>query len=100
MCVATCFGQGTYFAVNSSYSFRDTYSPADELGYKYIYICKVLTGEYTVGDANMKVPPPKNPSKNLALYDSLVDNEHTPTIFVAVNDYQAYPQYLVVCKKV
>ena len=59
----------------------------------------MLTGEYTVGSAKMEKPPPKNPRINNAiLYDSLVDDERNPSIFVAVKDSQAYPQYLVVCK--
>ena len=97
--VATCFGKGVYFAVNADYSFQETYSPRDKNGYKYIYISLVLTGEYTKGSSEMMVPPPKNPNQNNAiLYNSLVDNVRSPTIFVAVKDNQAYPQYLVVCK--
>ena len=97
--VATCFGTGVYFAVNADYSFQGTFSPPDENGYKYIYISLVLTGEYTKGNHNMTVPPAKNPNQNIAiLYESLVDNELSPTIFVVVKDNQAYPQYLVVCK--
>ena len=92
-------GTGTYFAVNANYSFRNTYSPPDKDGYKYIYISLVLTGEYTKGDKDMKKPPPKNPSNEAIVYDSLVDNVHNPTMFVAVRDFQAYPQYLVVCKR-
>ena len=85
--------------MNADYSFQERFSPPDENGYKHIYICLVLTGEYTKGTSDMIVPPPKNPNQNNAiLYDSLVDNENSPTIFVAINDNQAYPQYLVVCK--
>ena len=90
-----------YFAVNADYSFQERFSPPDENGYKYIYISLVLTGEYTKGSQDMIVPPPKNPNQNNAiLYDSLVNNENSPTIFVVVKDNQAYPQYLVVCKMV
>ena len=36
-------------------------------GYKYIYICQVLTGEYTKGDPNMVVLPAKNTDRNKAI---------------------------------
>ena len=97
--LATYYGKGVYFAVDADYSSQECYSPQDENGYKYIYICQVLTGEYTKGGPDMVVPPAKNPDQNKAiLYNSLVDNEHCPRIFVAVKDNQVYPQYLVICK--
>jgi len=93
------YGKGVYFAVNAKYSSQDKYSPKDKDGYKYIYNCLVLTGEYTVGYASMTVPPPKNPRVNPSiLYDSLVNDENDPAIFVAVKDGQAYPQYLIIFK--
>ncbi|XP_065919137.1 prominin-1-A-like isoform X2 [Dysidea avara] len=96
---ATRFGKGVYFAVKAQYSSKKTYSPEDENGYKYIYSCLVLTGEYTKGDDSMTVPPPKNPTKNPhILFDSLVDNMSNPEIFVAAKDEQAYPNYLIVFK--
>ena len=88
-----------YFAVDADYSSQECYSPQDESGYKYIYISLVLTGEFTKGDPAMIVPPPKNPDQNKSiLYESLVDDERCPRLFVAVKDNQAYPQYLVICK--
>jgi len=93
------YGKGVYFAVNAGYSAQDKYSPKDENGYKYIYNCLVLTGEYTKGHDSMTVPPAKNPTVNASiLFDSLVDNTTDPNIFVAVKDGQAYPQYLIVFK--
>ena len=80
-------------------AFQERFSPQDKNGYKHIYICLVSTGEYTKGTSDMIVPPPENPTKNKAiLYDSLADNGNSPTKFVAVNDNQAYPQYLMACK--
>ena len=59
----------------------------------------MLTGEYTRGEEDMIVPPPKNPDQsNAILYHSVVDNKHSPEIFVVFKDYQAYPQYLVKCR--
>jgi len=66
---------------------------------KHIYNCLVLTGEYTTGRADMTAPPVKNPEVNPSiLYNSLVNDENNPSIFVAVKDAQAYPQYLIVFK--
>ena len=43
------YGKGVYFAAKASYSARPQYSPADNNGYKYMYLTRVLVGEYTVG---------------------------------------------------
>jgi len=42
----------------------------------------------------MKVAPPLDTSTDM-LYDTLVDNQDKPSIFVALTDGQAYPEYLV-----
>ena len=60
-----------------------------------MYLAKVLVGQYCVGHASMIVPPPKNPSKPEILYDSVVDNQSSPGIFVVFSDYQCYPEYLI-----
>ncbi|KAJ8273298.1 hypothetical protein GJAV_G00099970 [Gymnothorax javanicus] len=44
---ATVYGQGVYFAVNSSVSVSDQYSPPNADGYKYVFVTKVLTGDFT-----------------------------------------------------
>jgi len=60
----------------------------------------VLTGEYTKGKEDMITPPAKNPDQsNSILYHSVVDDEHSPGMFVVFKDYQAYPQYLVKCRE-
>ena len=43
----------------------------------------------------MIVPPPKNPSKPEILYDSVVNNQSSPSIFVVFFDNQCYPEYLI-----
>ena len=43
----------------------------------------------------MKVPPPKDSSKPEILYNSVVDNKSSPSIFVVFSDYQSYPEYLI-----
>ena len=94
---SNCLWPGLYFARDASYSARGTYSRPDTDGNKYIYLVRVLTGEYTVGNSSMKVPPAKDPSKDPnILFDSTVDNTTDPQIFVVFFDWQAYPEYLIV----
>lgn len=90
---AAAFGNGTYFAVNASYSCNSTYSVPNAQGHKHMYLCKVLTGDFTKGAGGMFVPPPKN--ANCDLYDTVVDNPAAPTIFVVFRDDNAYPEYLI-----
>ncbi|KAM4565127.1 protein mono-ADP-ribosyltransferase PARP14-like [Fundulus diaphanus] len=90
---AGAFGEGVYYAVNAKYS-ADRYSPADPSGMKRLYVARVLTGRYTVGDSSMKAPPPQG-SDHTDCFDSLVNNQQQPTIFVIFHDDQAYPEYLI-----
>uniref|UniRef100_UPI00398F072A poly(ADP-ribose) polymerase family member 14-related sequence 1 isoform X2 n=1 Tax=Pristiophorus japonicus TaxID=55135 RepID=UPI00398F072A len=92
---ATAYGNGTYFAVNANYSAHGTYARPDVNGLKYIYRARVLTGVYCRGQAGMVAPPSKNPANPTDLYDSVVDNVTTPSMFIIFNDIQAYPEYLI-----
>ena len=50
-----------------------------------------------MGNSGMVVPPPKKPQRNPNfLFDSLVNNTTTPTIFVVGPDAQSYPEYLII----
>ncbi|KAJ8350478.1 hypothetical protein SKAU_G00256080 [Synaphobranchus kaupii] len=91
---AAAIGNGTYFAVSASYSASNTYSVPDAQGQKYMYLCRVLTGDFTTGRGGMIVPPPKSNSSHL-LYNSVTDNPTNPSMFVIFNDIQAYPEYLI-----
>ncbi|XP_070551876.1 protein mono-ADP-ribosyltransferase PARP14-like [Ptychodera flava] len=95
---AAAYGRGCYFALSANYSSSDTFSPRDANGQKHMYLCKVLTGEYTTGRREMLVPPSKNPNNPTDYYDSVVDNTANPTIFVIFNDAMAYPEYLITFK--
>ena len=92
--LAAAYGNGNYFAVNSSYSV--SYAKPDIFGHRYMYLAKVLVGEYTRGKQGMKAPPKKGTGTDL--YDSVVDNVHNPSIFVVFPDNQAYPEYLICFK--
>ncbi|XP_048243010.1 protein mono-ADP-ribosyltransferase PARP15-like isoform X3 [Haliotis rufescens] len=89
------YGKGSYFAVNTSYSARDLYSPPNEDGTKHVYYASVLTGHFTKGKVDMVAPPSRGLKDPNVLYDSLVDNVDNPSMFVVFNDVQAYPKYLI-----
>ncbi len=93
---ATVYGRGVYFARDASYSARKSYSPPNPNGHKFMYLARVLTGEYTVGNAQMLAPPPKQPQKDQTiLFDSVVDDVQNPQIFVVFHDSHTYPEYLI-----
>lgn len=89
------YGNGVYFALDASYSARSTYSPPDANGYRYMYLTRVLIGEYTVGRQGILTPPARNPSDPTDTYDSVVDQIPNPQIFVVFYDWQCYPEYLI-----
>ncbi|KAM7380823.1 hypothetical protein PAMP_004095 [Pampus punctatissimus] len=91
---AACYGNGTYFAVNASYSASNTYSIPNPQGKKCMYLCRVLTGDYTAGKPNIIVPPAKE-NDSSQQYDSVVDKMANPSMFVIFHDIQAYPEYLI-----
>lgn len=94
---AACYGNGSYFAVKASYSANDTYSKPNQNGEKFMYLCRVLTGDFTLGQQNMIAPPSKG-NNSILLYDSVVDNVSNPSMFVIFHDIQAYPEYLITFK--
>ena len=87
------YGHGAYFARDASYSL--CYAMGGDAGGRYMYLARVLVGQYCVGNSSMKVPPPKNPSTPEILYESVVDNQGNPSIFVVFYDNQCYPEYLI-----
>uniref|UniRef100_A0A8D0HJ09 Poly [ADP-ribose] polymerase n=1 Tax=Sphenodon punctatus TaxID=8508 RepID=A0A8D0HJ09_SPHPU len=92
---AAVYGNGTYFAVNANYSAQDTYSKPDAAGKKYMYLARVLVGEYCVGKTGLITPPPKSNTNTTDLFDSVTDSTTHPSMFVTFNDIQAYPEYLI-----
>ncbi|NXH18615.1 PAR14 polymerase, partial [Bucco capensis] len=92
---AAHYGNGTYFAVNASYSAHDAYSKPDADGKKYMYLARVLVGEYSQGTRGSITPAAKNASNSVDLFDSSTDNVNQPSMFIIFNDIQAYPEYLI-----
>uniref|UniRef100_A0A4W5QB53 Poly [ADP-ribose] polymerase n=1 Tax=Hucho hucho TaxID=62062 RepID=A0A4W5QB53_9TELE len=97
---ATVYGQGVYFAVNSALSVQDQYSPPNADGHKFVFVTKVLTGDFTQGSHSMKTAPLKESSEIPLRYDSVADKTDNPSLFVIFNDTQAYPEYLITCQKI
>ena len=91
--VATVYGVGVYFAKDADYSAQDIYSPPDSSDNKYMFLARVLTGEYAQGHSGDIQPPPRKSEKDR--YDSNVNSVTNPTIFVIFHDAQAYPEYLI-----
>lgn len=91
-------GDGVDFAVDARYYASDTYSKQDNQGHKRMYLCKVLTGEYTVGQSGMRVPSAKPGQQSHILYDSVVNDISNPLYFTIFNDTQCYPAYLITFK--
>uniref|UniRef100_A0A3B4ZIP5 Poly [ADP-ribose] polymerase n=1 Tax=Stegastes partitus TaxID=144197 RepID=A0A3B4ZIP5_9TELE len=92
---ATSYGQGTYFAVKASYSAHTTYSKVADDGSQAMFVARVLTGCYTQGHSNMRVPPPRHSQQSHDHYDSVVDRTDNPSMYVVFHDNQAYPEYLI-----
>nr|XP_058973419.1 protein mono-ADP-ribosyltransferase PARP11-like [Pocillopora verrucosa] len=94
----TRYGQGSYFAVDASYSnnYSNNYSKTEGDKTRYMFLVKVLTGEFIRAEEDFRRPPLKDPS-NLAgdLYDSCVNDENLPKIFVIFDNEQCYPSYLI-----
>ena len=89
--LAASYGDGNYFAVNSSYSVG--YARSNARGEKLMYMAKVLVGEYTQGQHGMKAPPKKGTGTDL--YDSVVNTVANPSMFIVFPDNHAYPEYLI-----
>ncbi|XP_024118277.2 lysine-rich arabinogalactan protein 19-like [Oryzias melastigma] len=92
---ATVYGEGTYFAVNASYSAQSTYSKPGADGSQLMFMVRVLTGVYAQGQKGMKVPPPRNAQQPNERCDSVVDDINNPSMYVVFHDDQAYPDYLI-----
>ena len=102
---ATLFGRGVYFARDSGYSARNTYSPPDRDGLKRVFLCRLALGAH-VGVAHGyagQEPPVRDADRLLGVgdlkYDTTsngsLDASGHPEVMVAWRDYQAYAEYLV-----
>ena len=61
--------------------------PQSKAPIRYLFVCKVLIGRYTRGDASMETCP--------SGYDSTVDQIQSPEVYVTHHDAQVLPEYLI-----
>ncbi|XP_035604918.1 protein mono-ADP-ribosyltransferase PARP12-like isoform X1 [Oncorhynchus keta] len=81
------YGKGNYFARDASYY-------TSQSGVRSMFVCRVLVGDYTVGNSSCRTPPLKETGGSIA-YDSCVDNIQEPHVFVVFKKSQIYPEYLI-----
>ncbi|XP_064317640.1 zinc finger CCCH-type antiviral protein 1 isoform X1 [Phalacrocorax carbo] len=91
----TKYGKGSYFARDASYSHAYCQPMVKP---NIMFVARVLVGNYVKGNAAYVRPPTKSVD-GLQFYDSCVDDESNPSIFVVFEKYQIYPEYLIEYKK-
>ena len=85
------WGDGTYFARDAKYS--DDYACTLPSGQKQMLVAEVVVGRWTKGAKGIKIYPELPGS--FQRYDSLVNDEADPSIFVVQHSSAAYPAYLI-----
>ncbi|KAJ1166173.1 hypothetical protein NDU88_006582 [Pleurodeles waltl] len=91
----TIYGKGSYFSRDASYSHQYCQSSSSR---KSMFLARVLVGDYIKGLERYTRPPSK-PSNQRMAYDSCVDNEYDPSIFVIFEKLQVYPDYVLEYKQ-
>ncbi|NXP35528.1 PAR12 polymerase, partial [Leiothrix lutea] len=91
----TNYGKGSYFARDACYAHA--YCQGTPQGY-LMFVARVLVGDYVKGNAAYVRPPEKSADK-LCLYDSCVDDEFSPSLFVVFEKHQIYPEYIIEYEK-
>ncbi|XP_009463383.1 PREDICTED: poly [ADP-ribose] polymerase 12-like [Nipponia nippon] len=91
----TNYGKGSYFARDASYSHAYC-QPAMKTN--IMFVARVLVGDYIKGNAAYVRPPTKSFDR-LRFYDSCVDDELNPSIFVVFEKHQIYPEYIIEYKQ-
>ncbi|XP_078529505.1 protein mono-ADP-ribosyltransferase PARP12-like [Lissotriton helveticus] len=89
------YGKGSYFSRDASYSHQYCQSSSSR---KSMFLARVLVGDFVKGLERYTRPPPKSINQRMA-YDSCVDNEYDPSIFVIFEKLQVYPDYILEYKE-
>ena len=115
------YGCGVYFARDARYShtysakearsthslfslanpfLSSTYPATASYNSSYcMMLSRVIVGMFERGSSNMKDTNLRKDNSQHQ-YDSTVDNEHSPAIFVIYKDFQALPEYLIHYSKI
>uniref|UniRef100_H3AXB5 Uncharacterized protein n=1 Tax=Latimeria chalumnae TaxID=7897 RepID=H3AXB5_LATCH len=91
-------GNGIYFSSSLESVMKDQDMKFQSSELIYVFEAEVLTGHPTRGKESY-VAPPAVGSDQLRLYDSLVDQEKNSKTFVIFSNSQAYPTFLITCKR-
>ncbi|MGH0124573.1 UNVERIFIED_CONTAM: hypothetical protein FKN15_021310 [Acipenser sinensis] len=91
------YGQGVCFQMEACTALGNC--TFDDNKYKCMFLASVLTGKYTIGKKKITAPPAMDPKKPAELYDSVVDNIHSPSLFVVFSEDCTYPDYLITFKE-
>ena len=94
------WGEGTYFAVNASYSNGYAYQDGQT---KQVFLALVQTGESCncQQDQSLKQPPPKPRGNDVfegERYDSVTGTTNGSQIYVIYDHDKAYPAYIITYK--
>uniref|UniRef100_A0A8C8SQJ8 Poly(ADP-ribose) polymerase family member 9 n=1 Tax=Pelusios castaneus TaxID=367368 RepID=A0A8C8SQJ8_9SAUR len=90
------YGAGIYFTRNPGNLQENTKEKCDMDHLICVFEAEVVTGLYVEGKQSYIVPPAAD-ANGLTVYDSVVDDVHSPEIFVVFNSNQAVPHYVVTC---
>ncbi|XP_034528835.1 protein mono-ADP-ribosyltransferase TIPARP-like [Notolabrus celidotus] len=95
----TSFGFGSYFATAASFS--NSYAAmAGPNEVHHMFLAKVLVGKASLGKNHYNKPPPlSSKTKQYCFYDSCVDNQDKPSLYVVFDRCQCYPYYLIKYKE-
>eukprot|EP00062_Callorhinchus_milii_P006503 gi/632947101/ref/XP_007888888.1/ PREDICTED: poly [ADP-ribose] polymerase 12 [Callorhinchus milii] len=87
----TLYGKGSYFARDASYSHNFCKSTQST---RIMFVARVLVGQFTKGSSSFLRPPCKD-GTTTSFYDSCVDDNSNPSIFVVFEKHQIYPEYII-----
>jgi len=93
------YGKGTYFSCLASESAKycENDDAADNERYVML-VCKVITGEFTLGRREMDGSSIPYKPDNKTQFESCVNHLQNPTIFVINRDYHAIPTHIITFK--
>ncbi|KAM6202240.1 zinc finger CCCH-type antiviral protein 1 [Rhynchocyon petersi] len=82
------YGKGNYFTKDAITSHRNCLCDDKSL---VMFVARVLVGNFTEGNMTYKEPPLSKDGR----FDSCVDNNLNPSVFVIFQKDQIYPQYMI-----